>query len=146
MSPWKIGVLSVIVAISVGASWRIQHRAEISSRDRQESLQQQAAQLAELSAENKRLSELITRSKSDSTLSSEQLQQLLKLRNEVAQLRELTKEKPQLQADTAQLKEAESKPKRLLAEAQAAPNYWAKEGLLYSGYADPEAAMKTMLW
>jgi hypothetical protein len=55
-------------------------------------------------------------------------------------------ETQQLQANNARLKGIEAKAKQQLAEAQAAPNYWARDQLSFAGYADPESTMRSLLW
>jgi len=145
MNKFKIAVVVILATASIAASLAIQRRVQIRWREQNDSLRQQAGQLAELSAENERLSNLIAQVKSSQTLSKEQLNELLKLRNEVGQLQPSGMAKVQLQATNAQLRAVETKAEKQLAEAQAAPNYWPRDQLAYVGYSDPESAMKSML-
>lgn len=145
MSKFKIAVISVIVAASAIGTLAIQHRAKVHLREQKESLQQQTDAVAQLSEENERLSNLVTQVKSSDPLSREQLTELLRLRNEVGQLRHADAEKPRLQADNARLRAKAEQTAKQLAEAQALPNYWPKDQLAYAGYGDPESALKSML-
>jgi hypothetical protein len=78
-------------------------------------------------------------------LSQEQLRELLRLRNEVGQLRELQGQKAQLEATHARLREMEMKSQEALARARALPNYWPKDQLAFAGYAEPESAVRSLL-
>jgi len=101
--------------------------------------------VAQLSADNERLSNLVASVKSSELLSREQLGDLLKLRHEVSQLRQAGSAKPQLQKSNATLRVAAQEAAEKLAEAQAAPNYWPKDQLAFAGYGDPDSALKSML-
>ena len=147
MNKFKIGVISVIVG-------RQRHhrnsgdstpRRRPVAREQNESLQQQADAAAHLSAENEHLSNLVAQVKNSNSLSREQLTELLKLRNEVGQLRHTEAEKPRLQAANARLRTTAEQAAKQLTDAQALPNYWPKDQLAYAGYGDPESALKSML-
>jgi hypothetical protein len=56
------------------------------------------------------------------------------------------KEEAQLQVTNAQLRAARAAWEKQVAEARAAPNFWAKDQLAFSGYAEPEATLQTVLW
>lgn len=145
MNKLKIGIVAAIAGASILTCLTIRRRAEVMQRQRIESLDRLADAMQRLSAENERLSNLVVQVKSSQPLSKQQLGELLRLRNEAGQLRQVGKEKNRLQSDNAQLRAKAEKADRQLAEAQSAPNYWPKETLTYSGYADPESAMKSML-
>ncbi len=145
MNRFKIAIIGAIAAVSVTISVAIQHHAGIQLRERNEWLRQRAEELAQLSAENERLSRLVSRMNTSQPLSQEQLMELLRLRNEVGRLRRSGTEKVRLEATNAGLRAVESQAEQQLAEAQAAPNYWPKNQLSYAGYADPESALKSLL-
>jgi hypothetical protein len=145
MNKFKIAIVAIIVAASAAVSITIQHRAQIKLREQSESLRQQADEVAQVSAENERLSNLIGSVKSPRPLSREQLTELLRLRSEVGQLRNLATIRPKLQETNAQLRATEANIEKQLAEAQAAPNYWPKDQLTFAGYSNPESALKSML-
>ena len=145
MNKFSIALITVAVAASVTVCLAIQHGARTRLREQNEAMRQRAEQLTELSAENESLSNLILQVQNSGTLSKEQLTELLRLRSEVAQLRENGPVAAQLQETNARLRAIEAKAQKQLAEAQAAPNYWPKEQLAYAGYADPASCMKSML-
>lgn len=83
----QTGILVVAIAVSVAAPWLVHRAARTSLREREARLQQQSARLAQLAAENQRLSNLAT-SAGAPELSAEQLRELLKLRGQVGALRD----------------------------------------------------------
>jgi hypothetical protein len=101
--------------------------------------------LMRLSAESRRLSELIAQATNSTALSGDQLTELLRLRNEAGQLQHGAAERARLETVNEQLRASKAAAAQQLAEAQAAPNYWPKDQLRPAGYADPESAMKSML-
>jgi myosin heavy subunit len=145
MNKFKIGIIGTIVVASAIGTVAIQRHATVHLREQNESLQHQADVAARLSAENERLSNLVATVKSSNSLSREQLTELLKLRNEVGQLRHTEAELSRLQADNAKLRAKAEQAAKQLAEAQTLPNYWPKEQLAFAGYGDPESALKSML-
>jgi hypothetical protein len=145
MNKFRVGVIAAIAFASATICLAIQRHSHARLSEQNESMSQQSGQLMQISAENERLSNLISRVKSSQILSKEDLTELLKLRNEVGQLRQSGIVKAQLQETNAQLRAVEAKAEKQLAEAQSAPNYWPKDQLVYSGYSDPESAMKSLL-
>jgi len=145
MNKFRIGVVVTMALASATICLAIQRHAHARLSEQNQKLTQQSDQLLQVSAENERLSDLISRVKSSQTLSKEQLTELLKLRNEVGQLRQSGTVKAQLQETNARLRALEEKAEKQLAEAQSAPNYWPKDQLAYAGYSDPESSMKSLL-
>src|SRR5437762_7392474 len=90
-------VLAAILMASVAAPLLIQRHARIQRREREALLRQQAGQFDELSAENKRLLNLVAQMGSAS-LSSDQFHELMKLRGEISRLRHDASEVAKLQA------------------------------------------------
>jgi hypothetical protein len=142
----KLGITSVSILLAAGSvvSLAIHQRAQAGLSERRESLRRQTAELAQLAADNERLSNLVAAMDNDS--SPELLSQLLRLRSEVGQLRKVGPQKAQLQAANNQLRARETKAQSKLAAAQASPNYWARDQLGFAGYSDPESAVKSLLW
>jgi hypothetical protein len=124
----------------------IWHSGQRKLRKQVEASRQQTEQLAQLSAENERLSNQVARAKGPQSLSQDQLRELLRLRGQIGLMREVGKEMVQLQATNEQLRAVLAKSVDPLAEARAAPNFWVREQLTFAGYAEPEAALKTLLW
>jgi hypothetical protein len=141
-----LGFVGVIAVTGLAASLVIQQSGLAKLRERGGALRQQAEEIARLSAENERLSNLVARSGSPQALPPDQLRELLRLRGQIGLLRQTAKEQAQLKAANEQLRTALAASEKDLAEVRAAPNFWAKDQLAFAGFADPEAALKTLLW
>ena len=98
----KIGIASVIVAAGLATPLIVQHSASSKLRDQNQSLQAQLVQAAELAAENERLSNALVQSRS--TLSEDQMRELLRLRGEVGSLRRQTNDLTRLQEENRRLR------------------------------------------
>ena len=146
MTRLTLSFVGVIAVTGIAASLVIRHGEQVKLRERAEAWRQQAEQLAQLSADNERLSNLVARSASSQELSPDQLRELLRLRGQVGLLRQVAGEQAQLQATNERLRAGMAVSEEELAAARAAPNFWAKEQLAFAGYADPEATLKTVLW
>jgi hypothetical protein len=145
MNRFRLSIILGIVGASGAVSLAIQRHTRGQLRDQDEATRQQIEQLTELSAENQQLSNLIARVNSTEALSTAQLKELLRLRNEAGQLRQSAAARTSLEETNARLRSVEAKADRQLAEAQAAPNYWPKDQLAYAGYSDPESSLKSAL-
>jgi len=96
----KVGFVAVVIA-GMGALLLLSHLAQIKLREENQSLRQQADQLAELSAENARLSNLVANATGAQT--NTQLNELLRLRSEVGRLRKQTNELAKLNEENGRL-------------------------------------------
>jgi len=85
MAKLKAGILGAIIAAGVATPLVIHYQTQARLRDRDSALQQQSEQLAQLTAENARLSNLVAQS--NSSLAQDQSRELLKLRGEVGVLK-----------------------------------------------------------
>jgi hypothetical protein len=135
---------SVLVPLAL---WR--HAASI-ERDRKQRLEAVAAELAALSEENQRLSNLVGHVNA-SELSPEGFTELLKLRGEIGLLRQNVAEATNLAARNALLAAAltNSQPSSepiSFPEGQTVLAHWPRDQLGFAGYADPAAALQTTLW
>jgi RNA polymerase sigma factor (sigma-70 family) len=83
----KTGIIGAMIVASVVAPLVVQHQAQARLRDRDEASRQRADQMAQLTAENQRLSNWLARGTSPRALSTGELSELLKLRGEVGRLR-----------------------------------------------------------
>jgi hypothetical protein len=146
MTRLTLGFIGVLVVASVSASLAIRHSGQVKLPDRAEALRQQTEQLARLSAENERLSNQVARVKGTPSLPPDELRELLRLRGQIGLLRQAGTEMAQLQAANEQLRATTAGSEQQLAQARAAPNFWAKEQLTFAGYANPEATLKATLW
>jgi hypothetical protein len=132
----KAGIVSAMVVASVVTSLVIQHQSQAKMREAEVSLQQQADQLAQLTAENERLANLV-RPPANSQ------EELLRLRNEAAELRNqaamVRDENRQLQAALlrAQLRTNALtwQPEGILVEAKDKLSYCAQLSLAMAQYA-----------
>ena len=131
---------SVVVCLA------IQRHAAAALRDRADSAAAQTATIAGLDARNLRLSQIVDKLKNTRSLSSGEMKELLKLRSDVGQARQLVAAKPGLEATNTMLRNAAATRQEHLAQAQAATNYWSKDQLAYAGLATPDDAMKSVLW
>ncbi len=97
--------ISGILAVAVAAPWLIHRHAAKALRSNQESLNQQASLLAVLSAEKERLSNSASSAKYSESLSATELDELLHLRNEIAQLQGAIQEMEQLRSSLSRLRD-----------------------------------------
>src|SRR5206468_10182105 len=131
----KFSVVVAIMAASVAAPLLVQHYARVQWREREALLRQQSEQLAELSAQNKHLSNLVAQTNS-SCLSSDQFSELMKLRGEIGRLRQDASEVARLRAAHPQLlapsinTEPRSEPSR--PDPQTFVAYWPKAQLTFA--------------
>jgi cell division protein FtsB len=141
-----LGLVGVVAVSGIAASLVIEHSEHVTLREKAEAFRQRNEQIARLSAENERLSNTVARAQGPQSLAPNQLRELLRLRGQIGPLRRAAQEQAQLQAANAQLRATLAASERQLAEARAAPNFWAKDQLAFAGYAEPEAALETALW
>jgi cell division protein FtsB len=146
MTKLALGLVGAVTMTGIAVSLTIWHSGQTELREKAEASRHQAEQIAGLSAENERLSNQVAWARAAQSLAPDELSELLRLRGQVGQLRRTDKEEAQLQATNAQLRAAQAAWEKQVAEAQAAPNFWAKDQLAFAGYAEPEATLKTVLW
>jgi hypothetical protein len=146
MTRLTLSLAGAIAAAGIAASLVIRQSGQVKLRENAEASRQQAERIAQLSAENLSLSNTVTQTASPQSLPPDQLRELLKLRGQIGLLRQTAKEQAQLQATNERLRSKMAASEQQLAEARAAPNFWAKEQLAFAGYAEPEATLKTSLW
>ena len=105
MTKLKLGVVTALVVVGVATPLLIQHQAQASLREQNHSLRQQqeelAQQLAPLTAENLRLSNLLAKANGSSALQDNRSGELLKLRAEVARLRQGLRESAQFKTTSS---------------------------------------------
>jgi cell division protein FtsB len=146
MTKLTLGLVGAVTMTGIAASLAIWHSGQAKLRENAETSRHQAEQIARLSAENERLSNQVARAKAAKSLAPDELSELLRLRGQVGLLRQTDKEEAQLQATNERLRAARAAWEKQVAEARAAPNFWAKDQLAFAGYAEPEATLKTVLW
>ena len=146
MTKLTLSLVGLVAASGITASLVIQQGGRVNLGEKTEAFRRQAEELTRLSVENERLSNLVASTSSQQTLRPEELSELLRLRGQIGLLRQAGKELVQLQVANEKLRAGPATAVDALAEARAAPNFWAKDQLAFAGYAEPEAALKTMLW
>src|SRR2546426_1989378 len=134
----KLTVVGTLVAASVLMPLVLRHHAQGIRSEQRRLLREQAAQLAELSTENQRLSNLATHVKSPA-FPAAQLSELLRLRGEIGQLRQVLAEADKLRAENqrlaATLTNTEVSPRASsLPEGQTVQAYWPLAQLGFVGY------------
>src|SRR5439155_22342475 len=85
MIPVKLGVASAVILASLATPVVVQRDARVGLCEKHAALRQQTDRLAESTAENRRLSNLVAQAKP--TFSDEQLRELMRLRGEVGMVR-----------------------------------------------------------
>jgi hypothetical protein len=138
MTRLQFGILGAVILAGGAACWVIEQSAQSGLAQKNESLRQEADQLARLAAENERLSNLLKQGKSPASLSEAEFHELLRLRNQVGQLDRTKREADELRAANQQLVVG-------LANTGTNQGYWTGEQLAFAGFADPESAMKSTL-
>jgi hypothetical protein len=108
----RIALAGTLVAASVGVPWLLQHQAQAAWRARHDASMQRASRLSLLLEENGRLSNQVAQANAASALTTDQLRELMRLRNEKRWLAEQAKSTAPLSAkvpEPAQLSPAELK-------------------------------------
>jgi hypothetical protein len=146
----KAALVGAVVIASAAGPLAVRHWHQGKSRHRMEALRQQARQLAELAAENQRLSNLVAQTRS-AALSKEQFRELLRLRGEIGRLRQAASEVDTLRAASRPLPAGQTSPQEPPPalpppDPQKVQAYWPKSQLAQVGYSDPAAALQTALW
>jgi len=146
MTKLQSAIVGAVVIAGVATPLVIQQQSKL--REENQALHKQTEQLAQIQADNDRLSNLLASADSSQKLASNQLSELLRLRGEVGGLRSQTNEINKLQAENQRLRSslaAGSTAKRANQTAstdEALP----KESWAFVGYADPESAFQSTVW
>ena len=138
MTKLKLGIISAVVVAGVATPLVIQRQAQVKLRTANQSLRQQVGQLAQLKAQNERLSSLLAQANSAQSLPKDQLSELMRLRGEVGILRRQTNELRMLRTAHNEDPLTAASP----SEAAAIP----KESWAFVGYTTPETALQSVAW
>jgi RNA polymerase sigma factor (sigma-70 family) len=90
MTKLKIGIVSAIAVAALAVPVVMQHQSLAKLRRENQALQEQAAQLAPLQADNQRLSNLVVQANTSPAPAEKEVRELARLRAEVTSLRQLT--------------------------------------------------------
>jgi hypothetical protein len=134
-----LGVLCAAAVVGVAVWLGVGYQARVGLEEENQGLRQQVEQMGELAAENERLSNIVAQASQSQPLSEDQMRELLRLRGEVAALRQQGKAPGPLPNENRQAPpSAES--------AAPATNYWPRASWAFAGYATPNAALQSSLW
>jgi hypothetical protein len=88
MMPVKLGIAGAVIFASLATPVLVRHDVKVGLREKDVALRQQTDRLAEFTAENRRLSDLVAQAKP--AFSDEQFRELMRLRGKVGMLRRQT--------------------------------------------------------
>jgi RNA polymerase sigma factor (sigma-70 family) len=145
----KTLIAATLVVAGVATPLAIQHQGQAKLREENQLLRRQADDLARLSAENARLSRLLTEATNPQTLPKDQFSELLKLRGEVGGLRRQTNELANALVSNQRSKPAPGGDRALQNSGGQAPSLHElvpKDSWAFVGYADPESAFQSAIW
>jgi hypothetical protein len=134
-----LGVLCAAAVVGVAGWLAVGYQARAGLEEENQALRAQLDQMGELAAENERLSNLVAHASQSQSLPGDQLRELLRLRAEVAALRQQGKV---VESPHDENRQAPAAPE---ASAPAMEN-WPKESWAFVGYATPSAAVQSCLW
>jgi hypothetical protein len=104
MTKLKLGVLSAIALAGMAALLAMQQQSVTRLREENQALKQQQDQMAQLAADNERLSNSVNLAGGSQPLSQDQMHELLRLRGEVGTLRQKAKELVRVQDENRELR------------------------------------------
>lgn len=104
MTKLKLAIVGTVAAAAVAAPLIVQHQSLSKLREENQGFRRQQSQVAELAAENQRLSNLVATGNRSQALPQDQVRELMKLRAEIGSLRQQSKQLTQLQEENRQLR------------------------------------------
>jgi hypothetical protein len=140
MKTLKLGLSAAAVA-ALAILLISEHRATQKLRDDHQALQQQLAQVGDLSREHQRLSNLVAHASGPAPLPEDQLRERLKLRGEVGLLRKQKGELERAQAEDRQSRSGSNSQDARL----SSKDYLPRASWTNAGYADPESGLRSFL-
>jgi hypothetical protein len=134
-----LSVLCAIAALGVSIWVAVGYQTRLRLEEENQGLRQQVDQMAELVAENERLSNLVAQASQSRSLPEGQLRELLRLRGEVAVLRQQGKA---VESPPVENRQAAAAPE----PGDLVTNAWPKESWAFVGYGNPSDAVQSCLW
>jgi RNA polymerase sigma factor (sigma-70 family) len=104
MTKLKLGVISAMAVAAMAVPLLVQNQSMAKLEGENHALRQQVEQIAQVQAENERLSNVVAQANASQSLPPEQVRELLKLRGEIGALRQQGKELVRLQQENRQLR------------------------------------------
>lgn len=143
----QLAIFISVVGVSAVVPFAIWRRGQVRWADREAVLRQQTELLEKLSAENQRLSNLVSQTGNVRSLTKEELEELLKLRGEFIPLHQAAAETERLRTENEKLEAARAKAQEAsMPDPSTVRAFWPKDQLAPAGYADPISALETTLW
>ena len=143
-------VLSIATVSGLAIWLAVEHQSRQRLVEEHLALEAQLSRMAELSAENERLSNLFSQASAPQSLSDAESLELLRLRGEVAVLRPQIVGLESVRKENHQVRFALENylknPNSNAATALATPDYWPRDSWKFTGYATPDAALQSVLW
>jgi hypothetical protein len=138
--------IAAVVGLAVWVAF--EHKKQVALRREHQALEQQLEEMAQLSASNEQLSNLLAQAKSPQSLSDDQSRELLRLRGQVGVLRQQSRELETVREENRQARATlESSLKgQNAAKAAATPDYWPQDSWAFKGFASADAALQSSLW
>ena len=134
-----LGVLCATAVVGVASWLAVGYQARVGLEEENQALRTQLDQMGEMAAENERLSNLVAHASQSQSLPEDQLRELLRLRAEVAALRQQAK---LVASPPDENRQAPAAPQ----PSDLVTNSWPKETWAFAGYASPSAAVQSCLW
>jgi hypothetical protein len=100
----KLAIVGTIAVVAIAAPVIVQHQSMSRLREENRILQEQQSNFAQLASENERLSNLVAQANRAPALEQDQVRELLRLRGEVASLRQQSKELALMQKENRELR------------------------------------------
>jgi hypothetical protein len=135
--------------LGLGVWLAVEHQRRLSLIEEHRALAQQRDQMAELIANNERLSNLLAQTKGSRSLSEDESRELLRLRGQAGVLRQQTRELGRVREENRQAHtalEATLKNQTAAPKSAATADYWPQDSWAFKGYGSPDATLQTSLW
>lgn len=151
MSRLRYIIPAAFLLVSALVCLRIQQATRLELGERKAASQRWTEQLATLPMENNQLSNRIAQRPYTNKLTREQFRELLRLRGEVALLRQTAQEIDWMRATNKEYQAELARSEMWAGEgagagAEADQNYWPRDQFAFAGFAEPEFALETTLW
>jgi predicted DNA-binding protein (UPF0251 family) len=150
MTKLKLGVISALVVAGAATPWMIQHQSELKLRAEIRSLQRQLDELGQPRTDYDRSSNLLAQAGTEFSGTKEDMRELLRLRNEVGQLRAQSNDVFRLRAENSQQRSASSARPQINSTEDLAKvppqDIFPKASWASAGLATPEASLQTFHW
>lgn len=148
MTPKKLGLVGGLVFASLAAALLSQHLALEKIRSQNAELELKISQLSNLQKENERLSNILSQVSGNAKLTHDQMDELLRLRREVARRHDLDTPPPPPREYRRPAPSAPSLTATLISTNASTTRTTSipKSEWTYAGYDTPEAALQTVVW